>query len=81
MARERVYASPADKQRAYREREQILMGVVDAFIETVITAADEAGMPRLVDGLDPRDRTEWLREFTKRIDGRALVLFKRKPKP
>lgn len=76
---EKVHASAADRQKAYRNREKILRGAVERFREVITHAANEAGMARLVDNL-PEEPTDWLNALSDRLEGRALVVFRRRLK-
>lgn len=75
MPRKRVYASAADRQRAYRDRVDIGSECLGRLIEALEQAADRGRCPKRLDRL-PEGDVERTAELCRRLDGVALVAFR-----
>lgn len=68
-------AGAAKRQARYRERQELLAGKVDAFVDELCRAVDESGCSWFGDNL-PEERQARVEELTKRVKESKIIAIR-----
>lgn len=75
MARDRLYASNADRQKAYRNRAGLLQCETDAVMDALLRSLDRGSSLKHFARLDESSKAAYLNDVVTRLDSCKLVAF------